>query len=422
MEVVSRQLYRNLFISWFIAIPFGASCLSLEILEVEIYPSLLFAAVLFVASIAKVKFNWSLTEFFIICLLSLPLLVELLHSSFFHYPNIQSKSIFLSTVFFSMLNFIMGLKIMGNERFVDVLRIGIRIFIGVLLFFGLFELLTGIHIQGFFTYSLRENTFSNANFAPVFIYDSPMIYLTFLFLLSILLLWVDERFRKSRGGVFALFILIYFFSYLSNNFFGKSAAFLVCIALIIINFYEWRKFIYAYRFGILFASCMLIALLIANSFYFGRLWKKAPPQNTSTTLSIQTNKNSPDYWEYNANTLQHFSFFGNISSNENNGATTLFQKTSPQSTNLFVLLIDKYGIAGLSFPFLLIFASWKILLQKERSFYFKFWFVFGNGLFIYFTFLPIDFLNLDITWFYFAVLLVFLLQAFKNYNELPRSK
>ena len=58
MGFISNQFYRNLFISWFISIPFGASCLSFSIGFMTIYPALIFMLGIFTISLTKIKFDW----------------------------------------------------------------------------------------------------------------------------------------------------------------------------------------------------------------------------------------------------------------------------------------------------------------------------------------------------------------------------
>ena len=464
MGFISNQSYRNIFISWFISIPFGASCLSFSIGFMTIYPALIFMLGIFAISLSKIKFDWKKKELLILAILALPLIYSLIR-----FPFVEGKSDAIIDIrswglqWLTIANFVMGYKIMATDRFNDVLRIGVRIFLGILLFFGIFEMLTGIHFSGKYTEKLWNLQAGNWTYAPIFTFDNPNNYLAYIFILSILLLWLDERFRKSKGAIFALFILIYFISFMGDVRFGKFLSLAVCLAVIVMNFYDWRKFLNSYRYGIVFAAGMLIVLIASNPLYFGPMWKDGNHYRIQNIIIVKDSLNKPyvitsqnfikkygeksiyqavNHYDYIQSGLGSFQLRKNLIFN----GIYLFKKSYflgvgpgqfrylnrgdklPNETgtldsphNYFIELISQLGLIGLVIPIFLIITCFKFARDKSKSYYFRFWFVFGIGLFGIASNLPSSFLILDINWIFIATVAVLYLQINPQEVELGKS-
>jgi len=144
--LTNKKTLEWLFLAWLITLPFGSSLGGISFGFFTLYPNLLFSIAL-LAPLPWIILKWPR----LIKLFTSFLLIWLVYGVIFAVYNGKSESIIFDVRSLGMqLVFALGLfstyTILGWEKFKDLLVVGLRCFLFVLLFFGFFEFYTGIHL------------------------------------------------------------------------------------------------------------------------------------------------------------------------------------------------------------------------------------------------------------------------------------
>ncbi len=277
-----------LFLGWFLTLPFGSKIGGLSIGFLTIYPNLILTFVLLLPLPWVVK-KWPRS----IKLFTLVLLSWLTYGLIFLLTNGKSETV-LFDVRSLIMQFVFALMIfttysvLGWEKFKELLIVGLRCFLFVLIFFGLFEFYTGNHIEGNTTAKLYFLPVNFIFYAPLFVYDNPNDFLLYcLFILTILLVF-DDRLRLNRfvpisaALLFALFTLCAY-SRLSNFLISIIIIYqLLQVVLDIKKRIEFKRVI-----PYLIVTFFMGIIAFANPFFIGPKYSPVEKFNRNT-LDVST--------------------------------------------------------------------------------------------------------------------------------------
>jgi hypothetical protein len=215
------QLTTILFIAWLLTLPFGANLLPVSLGFLTIYPNFILTFCLLPFTFFSFK-NWSKLEISVLGFLFLWLLFAIFQGQKIGFPKesiFDIRSLLLQFLF--AVTLISVYHFIEKKQFIRLLIIGLRSFLLILLSAGIFEFLTGIHFAGTKTQELVELPVSNIFYAPLFIYDNPNDYLTYLIFAFGMLVVFDEKLQNNRILQLLISILIFVFAVYADSNFAK---------------------------------------------------------------------------------------------------------------------------------------------------------------------------------------------------------
>jgi hypothetical protein len=179
-------------------LPFGANLLPISLGFLTIYPNFILTFCLLPFAFLSFK-NWNKLEISVLGFLFLWLLFAVFQGQKIGFPkeaifDIRSllMQFLFTTALISLYHFI------EKKQFIRLLIIGLRSLLLILLSAGIFEFLTGIHFAGTKTTELLELPVGNIFYAPLFIYDNPNDYLTYLLFAFGMLVVFDEKLQNKH--------------------------------------------------------------------------------------------------------------------------------------------------------------------------------------------------------------------------------
>lgn len=150
--VKNKANVRLVFLGWLLTLPFGSNLFLFDIGSLStgyftLYPSLIFAFILVIITPWIYKY-WGLIEKICVAFLSLWLASSFLYQS---PTNISENALFdIRTLIIQLVYLIASVNsyhALKGTDFKSTLVIGLRVFLFVLLIFGIFEFSTGIHFE-----------------------------------------------------------------------------------------------------------------------------------------------------------------------------------------------------------------------------------------------------------------------------------
>jgi hypothetical protein len=264
----SRNLVRFLFFAWLLTLPFGSNIGGFSIGLLTIYPNLIVTlAILPFCLIAVKKFNRF--EIIILSFLFIWLLSAVISSSL---NGFSSEAIFdiRSLIMQFMFGFVLigSFHILDKEKFLRLVKLGVRCFLFVLLFSGILEFLTGIHFAGHKTAELLQLPVGNTFYAPLFIYDNQNDYLTYFIFIFLILNIIDEKIQTNFLFQILVTLVIFVFSTYADSNFAKMISGGILVFLMAKSmFFHFKinglKSIYPYLIGLL-----LLGITVLNNRIF----------------------------------------------------------------------------------------------------------------------------------------------------------
>lgn len=280
VAIIELLLYLLLF-----TLPFGSFFLSFSIGFMTIYPHLiLLLGVTFLGLFQIKKINKGVERYYLLFLL-----FWLAYAMCF-LPFVASKSdaiIDIRSIGLMLLtsfSFIISSKILGYEKWRNIVLVMLKLFFFLVLFCSMFELLTGIHLEGAFTEKIIfRGIIDQYLYTPVFLWDNPNNLTTYLLLLGFLIVLLEKP--SYQKWMIRWFILIscFFIAYLCAT---RIAIFLlIAISLglgayhIYFSLKEGYKKILAFALGMVVVLCWIF---ISMPKFYGPIWEEA---NSDSTLS-----------------------------------------------------------------------------------------------------------------------------------------
>lgn len=214
-QYLSEGFLTKLLLLWFITIPFGSKIVALSLGAFTVYPNLLLTGLLFPLVLLRFK-SWGLFQKLFMGLLAL----WLARSALFVVSNgLTSDAIFdirSILLYMSFAGIIFSASTIGSDGMKSVMIRGIKIILGIILAFGIFEFVTGHHFVGHYTEQLLHQSINNNFFAPTFVFDNSNDYLVYAFLLFVIWTQLDEELKRNFWKKMAiLFVLLVFAFYAS---------------------------------------------------------------------------------------------------------------------------------------------------------------------------------------------------------------
>lgn len=239
-ELKSKPL-AILFAMWLLVLPFGAMAISFRLGPIVLYPSLLIGILICVLGINSFL-SWNKN----LLLVSIFIGLWLIQGTYQFLTNQKTDlalfdvkaliyQVITSGVLFSVYSKL------GKEFFFKLLLNGLRYFLLVLVVITLFEMTTGVHIQGAITNKLSDLPISNLHFAPLFTYDNPNNFIAFyLFILTWIFL-LDKSWGRNVFLMLCFTILGYFIAEFAFSNFGKFSFILLALFLISIKLITLKR-------------------------------------------------------------------------------------------------------------------------------------------------------------------------------------
>ena len=150
--VKNKASIKLVFLGWLLTLPFGSNLFLFDIGSEStgfftLYPSLIFAFLLVIITPWVYK-SWGVMEKICVAFLSLWLASSFLYQS---PSNITENALFDIRTLIIQLVYVIGLinsyHVLKGADFKSTLVMGLRVFLFVLLIFGIFEFSTGIHFE-----------------------------------------------------------------------------------------------------------------------------------------------------------------------------------------------------------------------------------------------------------------------------------
>ena len=265
---------RFLFFLWILTLPFGSNLFHFSLGFLTIYPNLILTFALFPFALLAIK-NWKIFEFLTIVFLFIWTIFEIIIVG---RNGVSSDALFdlrsLLMQFFFATTLIGVSKFIGKQGFLKILITGLRCFLFILLFSGIIEFMTGIHFAGYKTEELLNLPVGNIFYAPMFIYENPNDYLTYLIFIFLLLNLFDEKLRANYLVKLLIALVIYIFSVYADSNFSKliSEGILLFCSFEISRTYLKKEFIKA-GLPYLVVSAFLIITVFSNQLFLGPKYK-----------------------------------------------------------------------------------------------------------------------------------------------------
>ncbi len=214
----TRKPFEILLLLWLLTLPFGSKIGSLSVGFLSVYPSLVFALILFFWGLLSFR-NWSKSTKIYAGFLLVWVLYAIIHPKLFsgaYHDNwkFDFRSLGIQFVYAGAL--IGSYYTLGAQRFFKMLKTGVIYFLAILLVSGVLEYYFGTHLRGTYTDKFFHYfTVTDGFYVPLFIYDNANDYLVYLILVVALLLsLIDSSARNWKA--LSLFLIIFFFASLAS--------------------------------------------------------------------------------------------------------------------------------------------------------------------------------------------------------------
>ena len=270
------RLTTILFLFWLLTLPFGANLLPVSLGFLTIYPNFILTFCLLPIAFLSFK-KWNKLEISVLGFLFCWLLFSIFQGQNSGFPKeaiFDIRSLLMQFIFAVAL--ISVYHFIEKKQFIQLLIIGLRCFLLILLSAGIFEFLTGIHFAGTKTQELLELPVSNIFYAPLFIYDNPNDYLTYLIFAFGILVVFDEKLQNNRILQLLISILIFVFAvYADSNFAKLLSTGMIGFNSMLILFDTLKNHSFRTYFPYVIALILLAITVFTNTLFFGPKYKNS---------------------------------------------------------------------------------------------------------------------------------------------------
>ena len=291
----SVSILTNLFTLWFLLFPFDGYFLPASIGFMTLYPYLIITFFLLAYSflgtpveLPDKKDKWTIAFF------AFWLLYALIYSFFVvakshAFYEVRSLILMGTTVWLLFrMNYIIGKKALFDR----VHHLAIFIFV-VLVIIALAEFFTGIHFAGAFTERIYKLPAQMVTYAPVFLYDNPNNFMSYLFGLALIILITDKESTRKPLKFLLLITILFFFSQVADSRFGKIAVFILILVFLYGFFSKLHlSTIKKYTLWVSITAFCLLFCLLTKPLYYGPMWKDSEHYviNSMNPMKIENDK------------------------------------------------------------------------------------------------------------------------------------
>ena len=278
--IKNKSIIKWIFLGWLITLPFGSSLFLFDIGTEKtgyfpLYPSLFLAFILLFITPWVYKL-WGGIEKISIAFLGLWLASSFLYIDPFdisEYALFDIRSLIIQFIYcVGLVNAYYVLKL----DFKPNLIIGLKVFLFILLLFGIFEFSTGIHFESDKTAEMTTLVIGKHFNAPMFLYGNQNNYLVYIIFIFLSLSLFDNKIQKNNYLLLLISGVILIFSIYADSKFSKIIS-LVLIAYffmaVLKENYRFLKFNNLYPY---FISILLLSItLLVNPIFFGPKFKNS---------------------------------------------------------------------------------------------------------------------------------------------------
>ena len=278
--IKNKTIIKWIFLGWLITLPFGSSLFLFDIGTEKtgyftLYPSLFLAFILLFITPWVYKL-WGGIEKISIAFLGLWMASSFLYIDPFdisEYALFDIRSLIIQFIYcVGLVNAYYVLKL----DFKPNLIIGLKVFLFILILFGVFEFSTGIHFESDKTAEMTTLVIGKHFNAPMFLYGNQNNYLVYIIFIFLSLSLFDEKIQKNNYLLLLISGLILIFSIYADSKFSKIIS-LVLIAYFLVGIvkgnYSFLKFNKLYPY---FISILLLSItLLVNPIFFGPKFKNS---------------------------------------------------------------------------------------------------------------------------------------------------
>ena len=447
------QLASYLFLFWLLTLPFGANLLPISLGFLTIYPNFILTFCLLPFAFLSFK-KWSKLEISVHGFLFLWLLFSIFQGQKIGFPReviFDIRSLLLQFLFAVAL--ISVYHFIEKKQFIRVLIIGLRSFLLILLSAGIFEFLTGIHFAGTKTQELLELPVGNIFYAPLFIYDNPNDYLTYLLFAFGMLVVFDEKLQNNRILQLLISTLIFVFAvYADSNFAKLLSAGMIGFNSILMLFASLKNHSFRTYFPYAIALILLAITIFTNTLFFGPKYENSANYRLNGVQIVNKEKGKMEVISAKeklskSEQNQVIAYLDSANTKSPEGAANLrknlilngidFVKSAPifglgpggfalkikrdehqhfihthtSPHNFPIEIISEFGVFGWCYFGILTFLFLKIIsFRKSISFNQKVAFIFIFASLPFLWMMPSAYLYLSIHWLFLPLLLIQLLQ------------
>jgi teichuronic acid biosynthesis protein TuaE len=253
--LLSEEMANKLLLVWLLTLPFGANVLPISIGFMTIYPNLIVSLLLLPYAFKTFK-SWGKVHKIAVGFFFVWLIQAVIH---LFYIDGKAEAIFdirsLTLQFFVITILISLFFQLGKDKFFETLIFGVRYILILLLLFGLFEALSGIHFEGGYTFNCLKIAPSIVHYAPMFVYKNPNDFIAYITGITVILLFIDKEFSANKSLLFLVLFVEYYFSFLADSriaeFFILTLIFIFSIRLIF-DMFKRKKLSLIFMFFSLF--------------------------------------------------------------------------------------------------------------------------------------------------------------------------
>lgn len=263
------------FFGWLLTLPFGSNLFLFDIGSEStgyftLYPSLIFAFCLVITTPWTYK-SWGITEKICGLFLSLWLASSFLYQS---PTNITENALFDIRTLIIQLVYVIALinsyHILKGPDFKSTLVTGLRVFLFILLVFGIFEFSTGIHFESLKTTEMTKLVIGNHFNAPMFLYGNQNNYLVYIIFIFLALTLFDKKIQKNNYLLLLISVIILIFAIYADSNFAK----IICQLLILFFTFcilkeKYRTSGLTYSYPYVIGILLVFITTLVNPLFFG---------------------------------------------------------------------------------------------------------------------------------------------------------
>lgn len=340
-----KLVLTNLFLLWWISMPFQSKIFGISLGFFTLYPNLILSFVISFGLIFHRPKPHFLLKFLLVFLL-IWLIFGCISGSVKSWNSnsiFDVRNLFLQGIFAFVL--VGTFQILKKESFLLVSSKGLKSVLFIFLISGFFEFLTGIHFEGNKTMEMLNLPVGNNFYAPMFIFDNQNTFLTYLIGTHLLLIVLDESWKKNIFLQCTVWMCIFLFANYADSTLAKWIVYLnfsfLAFKYFFINWYT-KKLILG---GIL--SVLIIFTYLMNPLYLGPIFKNSAAYRINSLHFLESDSGVYKIIEAReklSKTEQNSLIAQLDSSHRSNPKNTI--NVRQQLTNLGLNLIKKNPILG----------------------------------------------------------------------------
>ena len=226
MNSQSRLVVAQLFLLWWLTMPFQSKILGISLGPLTIYPNLILSLIL----APSVLFCYGKLHKYMLALLVFLIGWFIYGLVFGSIQGWNAAAVFdvrnlgLQVLFAIVLVGMFGY--LGKDKFMNQVRIGLKSMLLVFFIVGFIEFLTGIHFAGDKTLELITLPVGNNFYAPMFIFDNQNTFLTYIIGTHLLLMILDRSWRENKWRLGMVWMGIFLFAVYADSNFAKWIVYL----------------------------------------------------------------------------------------------------------------------------------------------------------------------------------------------------